>query len=149
MENLKNTARVALQNLPVPVPDEEHQHNAQLAASYAVDFVSFAVWERDGADPDDAQEVQVAAVAYLPDEQFSLLAMIAVAGDGEKDGDERRLKRAAHAVQSDPSALRTLVVWMGALIDWLEDNDDDNGGNNGAPALRPRPRRKRRGYGMG
>jgi hypothetical protein len=37
---------------------------------------------------------------------------------------------------------------MGAVIDWLEDNDDDDGGNNGTPALRPRPRLKRRGFGI-
>lgn len=149
MENLEKAVRVALEKLPVPVPNEEHQKNAALASSFAVDLVSFLHWENAGADEDDEQEVEVVAVAWLPDEQFEFLAVIAAAGDGESDGNQRRVNRVESAKQADSIKLRELSVWMKAIIDRLEDDDDDDGGNNGAPALRPRPRRKRRGYGMG
>ncbi|HYG05408.1 MAG TPA: hypothetical protein VD865_03230 [Stenotrophomonas sp.] len=143
-----NAVRQALEKLQVCVPPEEHQNNAAWASSYAADCTSFLEWEKAGADGDDHQEIEVAAVAWLPDKQFSLLVAIAAAADGEKDGSLRYSKRVKYASQVDPTDLRVLVVWMVTIIDWLEDSDDDDGGNNGTPALRPRPRRKRRGFGM-
>lgn len=145
MENLKNVVRISLEKLPMPVPGEEHQKNAALASSFTVDLVSFIHWENAGADEDDEQEVEVVAVAWLPEEQFALLAVIAAVSDDEQDANARRLKRVERAKQADPSELRTLVIWMREIIDWLEDGDDDDT-DHGEPALRPRPRRRRRGY---
>lgn len=143
---LEDEICAVLAEMRLPVPDDEHKRNAEIAASYAPDLLALNAWERGGADEDDPQEVEVVAVAHLPDGQRALLSVIAAAGNGEQDGDQRRLKRVAWATQVDPVELRTLVVWMSQIIDWLQDGEDDGGDDNDAPALRPRPRRRRNSY---
>lgn len=147
--DIEDKTHAILAAMPLPIPDNEHKRNAEIVASYAPDLLALNMWERDGADEDDPQEVEVVAVAYLPDERRALLARIAAAGDEEKDGNVRYSKRVEYARQTDPTDLRVLVAWMSTIIDCLEDGDDDDGGNNGTPALRPRPRRKGHGFGMG
>lgn len=137
-----------LATMPLPVPPEEHSENAQVAASYAVDHGSYKLWVNDGADEDDEQEIEVVAVGHLPDIEFDLLAAIDAPATGLGEAHERRLRRIECAARTEPTQLRVLVVWMNALIDWLDDQDD--GGDDkgvGKPSLRPRPRRKKRGFG--
>lgn len=135
-----------LATMPLPVSDDEHNKNAQVAASYAVDHASYKFWATDGADEDDEQEIEVVAVGYLPNTEFDLLASIDAPAAGVEDPRERRHRRIECATRVDSTQLRMLVAWMNALIDWLDDEDDDGDKGGGKPSLRPQPRRKKRGF---
>ncbi|PNS09824.1 hypothetical protein [Solilutibacter silvestris] len=126
-----------LASMPSEVSKEEQERDERAAigtASWAKDYQD---WIDRGADLDDALEPEVLAIADLPDSQFQLVAGIAGCVDQKTQED--------FVKSVEPLALRELEVWYETLKDQIIEEGEDEADPRD-PALRPRPRKKGRGF---